>query len=338
MKKIQLSIPQPCHQDWHEMTPTQQGRFCNSCATEVIDFSEMSDAAVLNYFKLVTTDKLCGRVVPDQLNRVIESIPTKKISWHWNYTMAFFLFFSKSTTAKAQGQVKLGKVTCSKPIKPVKIIFDKQFLPNTKLNISGIIQTGTGQAIAYASIRLLPSHHGVSGNEEGEFALNIDSLPCIIEVSSLGYKSIEVTINDLSDKKIVLLKTNEVLAEAVVTSTKAYLSGMMGGLMITRTIVKRNFKKDTIDRLFSPAIKIYPNPIMPGQAFTASLTLKQTGSFTIQIINAAGSILQETRINAVVKKQNEQLVSSETWSRGIYYIRVVDTNGKFIVTGNLVMQ
>ena len=50
MQQLQLSIPEPCHQTWREMTPTQQGRFCNSCAKEVIDFSTMTDTEVLNYF------------------------------------------------------------------------------------------------------------------------------------------------------------------------------------------------------------------------------------------------------------------------------------------------
>lgn len=35
MQKLQLSISEPCHENWHNMTPTEQGRFCNACAKEV---------------------------------------------------------------------------------------------------------------------------------------------------------------------------------------------------------------------------------------------------------------------------------------------------------------
>ena len=173
----------------------------------------------------------------------------------------------------------------------------------------------------------------------GKFQLKIESLPCTIEISSLGYQTKQVSVNDLSEKKIVLPGTSELLAGVVVISTNdRSLGGMVGGLRITTTVVKRNFIKDTIDHLFNPAIKIYPNPILQGNAFTVGLSLKQPGSYTIQIINAAGNVLLERKINALVKKHNEQLVSSNTWSSGVYYLRVIDGKGKHVGTGNIIMQ
>ncbi|HQY12993.1 MAG TPA: hypothetical protein PK133_12300, partial [Ferruginibacter sp.] len=61
MQKLHLSIPDPCHENWHHMTPTQQGRYCNACAKEVVDFSMMNDTEVLNYFTRLTHEKVCGR-------------------------------------------------------------------------------------------------------------------------------------------------------------------------------------------------------------------------------------------------------------------------------------
>ena len=108
MQQLQLSIPEPCHQNWQDMTPTQQGRFCNACAKEVIDFSTMSDSEVLNYFSSLKNEKVCGRAYPDQLDRAItkpKEIKKAKF-WYWNYAAMFFLFFSKmSIKAQAQGQV-----------------------------------------------------------------------------------------------------------------------------------------------------------------------------------------------------------------------------------------
>src|SRR6186997_3287000 len=102
MKKIKLSIPEPCQQNWDDMAPTSQGRFCSSCAKEVIDFSQMSDTDVLNYFEIVKHGKVCGRTYPDQLNRPITNLPAKRLLWYWNYLIALFLFFSKSPTTNAQ--------------------------------------------------------------------------------------------------------------------------------------------------------------------------------------------------------------------------------------------
>lgn len=29
--KIKISIPEPCHENWPEMSPTEKGKFCNNC-------------------------------------------------------------------------------------------------------------------------------------------------------------------------------------------------------------------------------------------------------------------------------------------------------------------
>lgn len=43
-----LHIPEPCHEKWAEMTPTERGAFCGSCKKEVIDFSEKSYNQIAN--------------------------------------------------------------------------------------------------------------------------------------------------------------------------------------------------------------------------------------------------------------------------------------------------
>ena len=74
MQKLQLSIPEPCHENWQQMTLTTQGRFCNACAKEVVDFSMMTDMQVLNYFTTGTNEKVCGRALPEQLNGTISLV------------------------------------------------------------------------------------------------------------------------------------------------------------------------------------------------------------------------------------------------------------------------
>ena len=74
-------IPEPCHENWDNMTPQDKGRFCASCSKQVVDFSLMSDQQVLNYFKNAT-GKTCGRFANDQLQRpMIETPKQKKKAW-----------------------------------------------------------------------------------------------------------------------------------------------------------------------------------------------------------------------------------------------------------------
>lgn len=67
MKNLSISIENPCHEDWQQMTPESQGRFCQTCEKTVVDFSKMSDEEVLNYFSRPRTQKICGRFREDQL-------------------------------------------------------------------------------------------------------------------------------------------------------------------------------------------------------------------------------------------------------------------------------
>ena len=39
--KYKITIPEPCHENWDEMTPRENGRFCMSCSKTVVDFTSM---------------------------------------------------------------------------------------------------------------------------------------------------------------------------------------------------------------------------------------------------------------------------------------------------------
>lgn len=83
MKKMRISIENPCHEDWQGMTPEAQGRFCSACEKTVIDFSQMSDAEILQYFSQPRTEKVCGRFKSEQLSPRAEG--TKQLKNDGNY-------------------------------------------------------------------------------------------------------------------------------------------------------------------------------------------------------------------------------------------------------------
>jgi hypothetical protein len=65
---MHITIPKPCHQNWNDMDPTQQGAFCKACAKTVIDFSVMSDEEVIAYLESRKSEKICGRFNTGQLS------------------------------------------------------------------------------------------------------------------------------------------------------------------------------------------------------------------------------------------------------------------------------
>ena len=68
MKKMRISIENPCHEEWQTMTPETQGRFCGACEKTVVDFTKMSDAEILQYFSKPSVEKTCGRFRVEQLS------------------------------------------------------------------------------------------------------------------------------------------------------------------------------------------------------------------------------------------------------------------------------
>lgn len=70
---LRVSIAQPCHEKWDEMTPVERGAYCRSCCKEVVDFTTMSDKELFIYFKNKRS-ATCGRFRDDQLNRSIPGI------------------------------------------------------------------------------------------------------------------------------------------------------------------------------------------------------------------------------------------------------------------------
>ena len=69
-KKISIQIPEPCHEDWNQMSPQERGRHCQVCEKTVMDFTNKTDAFIVKALK--SDSNLCGRFRNDQLNRPME--------------------------------------------------------------------------------------------------------------------------------------------------------------------------------------------------------------------------------------------------------------------------
>jgi len=115
-QNLQLHIAEPCHEDWNKMITTDQGRYCQSCCKQVVDFTTMSDAQIMKYLSN-TAQKTCGRFASEQLDR-----PLQKNKWvmkkYWKWLMAsaasLFFFFGKASAQKQQCTTTKGRVVQEK--------------------------------------------------------------------------------------------------------------------------------------------------------------------------------------------------------------------------------
>lgn len=63
-----MKIESPCHENYKAMTPSNDGRFCQSCQKVVVDFSNMTDQEIKHYFQNSSSEQVCGRFKSAQLN------------------------------------------------------------------------------------------------------------------------------------------------------------------------------------------------------------------------------------------------------------------------------
>lgn len=99
-KTYSLHIPKPCHQGWQEMQPSDGGRYCNHCSKTVVDFTQMSDEAIQQYFIQRQGESVCGHFKTVQLQRVRITLPgyvlQKKLSSWQKFLVMLLLCFGSN--------------------------------------------------------------------------------------------------------------------------------------------------------------------------------------------------------------------------------------------------
>ena len=108
---MKVSIPKPCTENWGEMSPTQRGAFCKTCAIDVIDFSDKKPAEVKETLLANIGKQMCGRFSKTQLSNLSrdyqiwknQSVKTFQSKFLWACLMAFGLtLFTGCENSNAQ--------------------------------------------------------------------------------------------------------------------------------------------------------------------------------------------------------------------------------------------
>ncbi|WP_426058547.1 hypothetical protein [Hymenobacter sp. B1770] len=87
------------------MTPTEMGRLCAACHTQVVDFTSMSDEEVVAFVRHTTPGSRCGRFREDQVGRPLRAAVTPVSGWRrWAGAAVLLLGPVFGLKARAQGQ------------------------------------------------------------------------------------------------------------------------------------------------------------------------------------------------------------------------------------------
>lgn len=68
---MKISINNPCHENWDEMTSNEKGAFCLACQKTVVDFSIKTTEEIKSFFSSISSsEKVCGRFKENQLTEL----------------------------------------------------------------------------------------------------------------------------------------------------------------------------------------------------------------------------------------------------------------------------
>jgi hypothetical protein len=300
-KFLQISIADPCHEDWDQMTDNEKGKFCASCQKQVIDFSGMTDTQLVAFFKKKPASEVCGRLNDYQLDRGIP-VPPKRVPWvryFFQFTLPLFL-----TTLKAKAQtgavtVKTAQTeTCDRRsygnLTMKEDLVD--LLVDEGIQIKGIVVNGEGSPVPFASIE--KGIVGTVADSTGAFSLVLAPRPngITLKISSVGYETREVELSkdqQGSNKSIVIkLKQKILLNEVVVTGYgNKRMGGLTGGVFFS-------FQR-YLPKPFPGVVpfKVYSNPARPNSTIFIKSEKPEAGSYSIQLFSLSGQLVKQEAVN-----------------------------------------
>ncbi len=336
MKSLELQIAEPCNENWHEMTPIRGGNFCASCEKTVVDFTEMTDRELVNFYERYD-GKICGRFRSDQLDRQIAfpSPPSRIQKW-------------KTIAALISGLLLGGEVNAQndQPMTAIHQVDQEQKTSQAKaIFLEGLLQNEEGEPLIAATIQLLSKgvfQAGAVSDFDGKFKIKRPSQlsEAVLKISYIGYTTKEFSINttDFDSGKLMKLKLEGGvdIEEIVVVGygVKQTRHTLMGSVAMSVSPIKKHKKTaKPKDIIVDPKIKLYPNPFV--DQINVDLTIEEEGHYLFQLYTSTGQlILAETKVLELGKQEESLTLKRELPSAT--YIFVITRNNQNVHTQQIV--
>ncbi len=169
---VSIHIPTPCHENWEAMTPSEQGKFCDSCSKQVVDFSRMTDRQILNVLSKAP-GKTCGRFTENQLGRPLQP----EISYFVRpYKLllssllpALLIAGTASSQTTPQKTSSRTQQTAQEP--PLMVGMILPVIVRDKI-IKGTVSDPQGKPLAHALVQIEGTGEQTHTNAHGKFSLS----------------------------------------------------------------------------------------------------------------------------------------------------------------------
>lgn len=195
-KPLQITIPEPCSQNWEEMTPCSDGRFCDHCKTPVVDFTNWNDTQVYNYYQQHQGKYFCGRFLESQLNRPIVPAQPQSRLYRIFVGLGLVLIFGQIPVLHAQ-------VRTHASVKQHQTNANKD---NKTFQLKGIVLDKEKEPVINAVIQLYQDNKLVAGtvsDYDGLYNIRpLDAGSYDVVVTMQSYKPIKTQIVISTDQQL----------------------------------------------------------------------------------------------------------------------------------------
>lgn len=160
MRSITIHQPATCAESWEAMAPTDVGRHCASCQTQVVDFTRMSDGEVVAFLSQYHPERRCGLFRDDQVGRPLLAA-AQPITGRRRWAVAIVLLLWSVLGPKARAQGAKPGATAAKPTHAT--------IPDSLFLVQGVVSNWLGipKAGAWVEMRGI----GDSTDARGHFRL-----------------------------------------------------------------------------------------------------------------------------------------------------------------------
>jgi len=286
-QSLQLKIPTPCGEDWTGMQPTEKGRHCQSCCKTVVDFTEMSDAEIIRHLSQAGPH-VCGRLMPDQLNRTLAPAPVQKNGRSgWAWVLASLLMVAEGSDKGRP--MKTGKIEVREPRADTDSTFPRIGMSIPRIDVKKTLK-GTEQALMGDMVKIEPD-------------------------------SIQPPADTLSTVLAGMTRSEEFTGfnGGIVVGAK-----VDSAIDILTDTVKQ-IVADTLAALGwrpAPDLNIYPNPVSRGGALQLAWKT-QPGQYQLTLMDMRGQLIAERILDVGGPGQVDSWEIPASLAAGIYVLRVV---------------
>jgi hypothetical protein len=255
-----ITLPEPCKEDWNEMSPIQQGRHCSVCEKDLVDFTHMSDNSLIDFLSKKKDEKTCGRFHSSQLDRVILSSEQRDSGFLLRASAvlamvggSFMAAGQESDTSKVQQE---GVTVTKEDVMNIErgnnehigVVIGSYSQVDTAVNkqdalikkeyvIEGKVTDEKGEELAFVNVIVYDKGKIVTGGTtdlEGNYLFTIDfkSDSITLEVKYIEYETIKI---DLS--------TSYLLKNPIQNFTLNHKPYITVGIIVTKPLSKSKIRK-----------------------------------------------------------------------------------------------